>query len=264
MPKMKGLLRIESLMEQLVEEPFMRLFAGTLLPQEVASRFVRALERSVQTDPNGRAEIAGRYHILLHPEDLQALQDSHPDLETALTTALTSLVRRMPIRLRCAPHVDLQADPNVPRHDVRILPQQETPTEERTRDLDVERVTEVARVTAATGVPKAYLLLDGRRVFDLQKPLIRIGRALDNDLIIENAGVSRHHAQLRLRYGRFMLQDLDSSAGTTVNGQPVHETLLQSGDLIALAGVKLLYVGPEALRHSEPREHRRPEPAVNE
>lgn len=244
----------------------MRLFAGQLLPQEVAEQLVRALETSAETGQNGRSEITGRYHILLHPRDLRALREKHPDLEASLTTALTSLVRQIPVRLRCPPHIHLQEDPNVPRHDVRILPQPASPTEETTRDLDVEHVAAAARTTEEANIPAAYLLLDGRRVFDLEKPMVRIGRALDNDLIIENPGVSRHHTQLRLRHGRFLLQDLDSSSGTTVNGYPVHETLLQSGDLIELAGVKILYVNPNAsTAHTHNlEEDTRPEPDVND
>jgi pSer/pThr/pTyr-binding forkhead associated (FHA) protein len=53
--------------------------------------------------------------------------------------------------------------------------------------------------------------------------------------------VSRRHAQLRLRFGRYTLYDLDSQSGTLVNGQPVQEWVLQPGDVMSLGGVNLIY-----------------------
>jgi pSer/pThr/pTyr-binding forkhead associated (FHA) protein len=87
----------------------------------------------------------------------------------------------------------------------------------------------------------AYLIIRGQRTFDLQQSLTRIGRALDNDLILEDNRVSRYHAQLRYRYHRYILQDLGSRGGTSVNGFPVQEIVLRPGDLISLSGFELLY-----------------------
>ena len=46
--------------------------------------------------------------------------------------------------------------------------------------------------------------------------------------------VSRHHARLELREGRWFLVDLDSSNGTLVNGRRVHDTEVRPGDRILL------------------------------
>jgi pSer/pThr/pTyr-binding forkhead associated (FHA) protein len=90
--------------------------------------------------------------------------------------------------------------------------------------------------------PQAALMLNGSRNIPLKAPVVNIGRQRDNDVILDHPGVSRHHAQLRLRFGRYMLFDLGSTRGTTVNGQPIRETILQSGDVIRMAGVTLIYV----------------------
>ncbi|WP_055556729.1 FHA domain-containing protein [Streptomyces sp. NBRC 110028] len=51
---------------------------------------------------------------------------------------------------------------------------------------------------------------------------LRIGRAQDNELVVEGPHVSRHHAEFRpLPGGRFEIVDLGSHNGTYVNGQPV-------------------------------------------
>ena len=51
---------------------------------------------------------------------------------------------------------------------------------------------------------------------------LRIGRANDNDIVLTDLGVSRHHAELRnVGDGRFVIVDLDSSNGTFLNGARV-------------------------------------------
>ncbi|WP_424214449.1 FHA domain-containing protein [Streptomyces sp. BI20] len=51
--------------------------------------------------------------------------------------------------------------------------------------------------------------------------VMRIGRALDNELVVSDLQVSRHHAEFRATAGRFEIHDLGSHNGTYVNGQPL-------------------------------------------
>lgn len=51
------------------------------------------------------------------------------------------------------------------------------------------------------------------------RPLIRLGRAKENDIILEAPNVSSQHAQLIWRQGGWLIQDLDSRNGTYLNGQ---------------------------------------------
>ena len=239
---MKGVQRLEGWIARLVEEPFVRLFAGQLMPQDVATHLVRAMEDGERLAPDGVPEVPGRYRIVLHPEDLEALRHQHPQVDQTLATALASLVSHMDVRLRRTPSIDLAADERVPLHSVHITPMDSSSKGEgATRDLDLSQLRESA-ASGENGRDSAYLIIDGRRVFDLTEPSVCLGRALDNDLILEEPGVSRHHARLQKRHGRHVLQDLKSTAGTQVNDQPIRETVLHPGDLISLAGVELLYI----------------------
>ncbi len=238
-------MRLESWIEQLVEEPFVRLFAGQLLPQEVAMHLVRAMEDGERHATDGLPEIAGRYCITLNPADLHALQTHHPQLTEELTAALKSLIERMDMRLRQTPGIILRADASLPQRSVHITPETYADAREPTRDLDVSCL---AQPLAADSAPRqrAYLIVKGLKIFDLDRPVLNIGRALDNDLILEDHRISRRHARLRQRYGRYILQDLGSSGGTTVNGFQVQEIVLRAGDLISFAGVDILYAEEEA------------------
>lgn len=57
--------------------------------------------------------------------------------------------------------------------------------------------------------------------FPLNKPVVRIGRGADNDVILQDPQVSRHHAELRREGGRWYIIDLNSTNGTFVNGQRI-------------------------------------------
>ncbi len=239
---MKGLKALESRIGQLIEEPFVRLFAEHLLPHEVAAHLVQALEDGEEIGPDGRRYVAGHYRVAVHPRDLAAIQTEHPQLAEELAVGLQALVRRMHIRLRHPPTVCLTADPTLPERGVRITPLEKSaaPTEERTRDLDLSRLEQQLKQEEAKLL--AYLIISGSRTFDLAAETVTVGRALDNDLVIDDARVSRYHAQLRRRYGRYLLRDLDSTGGTEVNGFPVQETVLRPGDLITLSGVDMVYI----------------------
>jgi len=239
---MRSLRRLENWIEQLVEEPFVRLFAGRLLPQDVARHLVRALEDGERIGADGTPEVPGRYRVALNPEDLAALTRHHPHLDAQLASALTKLAESMKVRLMEEPALLLEPRTDLPLRTVQITPADRTPLpKESTRDLDLERMHQLLTREEATGL-KAYLIVQGERTFDLQQPTVRLGRAFDNDLILEDPRVSRHHIQLQHRYGRYVLQDLGSSSGTLVNGFRVQESVLRPGDVISVAGISLIYV----------------------
>jgi pSer/pThr/pTyr-binding forkhead associated (FHA) protein len=105
--------------------------------------------------------------------------------------------------------------------------------------------TETAPV-AATG--RYALVSQADRVrYPLARPVVMLGRALDNDVVLEDTRVSRYHAELRTRTGRFHLRDLRSTNGTFLNGRPVVEAPLRAGDIISLGGLELMFQAePEA------------------
>jgi len=87
----------------------------------------------------------------------------------------------------------------------------------------------------------AYLITSDVSFYPLNKPIINIGRREDNDLVVDNIRVSRVHAQIRLIDGRHVIFDLDSTVGTSVNGQVVKQKELKSGDVIEIADIPVIY-----------------------
>jgi ABC transport system ATP-binding/permease protein len=75
---------------------------------------------------------------------------------------------------------------------------------------------------------------------------IRIGRGTDNELVVSDLSVSRHHAELRqLADGRYEIVDLDSHNGTYVNGQPVSRVLLGPQDIVGVGHSTFRLVGDQ-------------------
>ncbi len=84
--------------------------------------------------------------------------------------------------------------------------------------------------------------------------MVNIGRRLDNDLLVDDPRVSRHHAQLRAIKNRYVLFDLNSSGGTFINGQRTSQTVLYPGDVISLAGVSLIFGQDAPLPQRDPNQ----------
>ena len=69
---------------------------------------------------------------------------------------------------------------------------------------------------------------------------LTIGRAADNDLVLADGRVSRHHARIAGRRGTLVYTDLGSTNGSRVNGATVGELVLGAGDRIELGDTTLM------------------------
>ena len=235
---------LEEHIERLVEGSFARLFAGHLQPRQVAIQLARAMEDNARLYPGQKRPSApDTYTIYLNPHDYAALIQAQPDLASALGTHLVDLAARSNMALRQFPAVNLAPSVGVPRHMVRV-----------TAEVAAAPVSTAvmnpadAQALRETPPPNARLIVEGGRAVPLKQPVISIGRRLDNHIVLDDARVSRQHAQLRLRQGRYVLFDLGSSGGTAVNGEAIHECILQHGDQILFGGVQAVYVEDPAGR----------------
>jgi pSer/pThr/pTyr-binding forkhead associated (FHA) protein len=91
--------------------------------------------------------------------------------------------------------------------------------------------------------PRLVLSLDGvvLREVTLTKDRTTIGRRSHNDVVIDNLAVSGEHAVMIANNGETYLEDLGSTNGTTVNGQPIKKHLLQSGDTVEIGKYRLRF-----------------------
>ena len=91
---------------------------------------------------------------------------------------------------------------------------------------------------------KLILSMDGLvlKEVELTKERTTIGRRPHNDIVIDNLAVSGEHAVLITILSDSFVEDLGSTNGTTVNGQPIKKHFLQNNDTVELGKYKLKFV----------------------
>jgi len=98
-----------------------------------------------------------------------------------------------------------------------------------------------------------------RSVLDVDGPVVRVGRAVDNDVRLRSARASRHHCRILVERGDTFVVDNGSSNGTLVNGAKVARHKLTAGDVIqiGLSEVRVEGLGapPETLTDSGATSH---------
>lgn len=93
-------------------------------------------------------------------------------------------------------------------------------------------------------IPCCFLrsVVSGRSMpLKVEQAEFAIGRAGGNDLILQDAAVSRQHALLRFVDGRWMIQDRNSTGGLFVNDQRVRQQWLKEGDRIRIGSSVFIF-----------------------
>jgi hypothetical protein len=236
--------QLENLAEQLVEGTFARLLRARLQPIEVARYIARAMEDGQVINAQGRVVVPNVYLVYLNPDDFKALESYQEALQDELVRYIVSLARAADTTMPGRPRVFLQSNPSVSLRRVRV---EGRLMSARQRNVDLTHTQEMHLPPPSSEHEAAppLMLYDGYRRMPITEAVVAIGRSLDNDIILDDKRVSRRHAQLRRRYGQYVLYDLDSTGGTTVNGQWVREAVLKPGDVLAFAGVKVRLEQPD-------------------
>jgi len=228
--------RLEKQLEKLVEGSLGRLFGAGLSASEVGARLARAMDDGVLRDEKGRAHAPDQYALTLNPAEVEQLGGKFSDIVPELSKGLLEAARNAGYLLGTEPGVAIASDPTLPRREVRVVAWHSGTPLELTKGMPVSEGQGEAGPKSGS-----FLIIDGDRHFPLDRPVINIGRRLDNQIILEDLHVSRTHAQLRWRDGRFVLFDLGSASGTKVNGRPVRQHLLLPGDVITIGPIRMVY-----------------------
>jgi len=99
---------------------------------------------------------------------------------------------------------------------------------------------EDARTVVLPGMrPRPSLILPDGDYMELEDGTLVLGRSTGCDILLDSSAASKRHAEIRVQGGTVTLVDLGSTNGTRVNGELVHEHVLESGDSLELADVVL-------------------------
>ena len=177
------------------------------------------------------------YAIFLQPENAARFLARFPDLPARLAALLAELSSESGFQLLALPAVSVLADSQLETHQARVAARHSPAISASTESM----IPVPSDAPAGRPLGNARLHIVGVGVAPLSKSVINIGRDSTNDVVIQDDFVSRHHAQLRKRFGVYTLFDVNSRGGTMVNSTVVSEHRLQSGDLIRMGHTDLIY-----------------------
>lgn len=241
--------RVESFLERFLEAPAGRLGAS-IQPVNLAKRIERAMDTN-KTYGDAGVIVPNQYDLHLHPNDYAAFDSYRVALEDDLAHGILARARHERYTLVARPRVRILSDGATRRGEIRVganvVDDHGGGSGATAAPLPSSSDTMVFTPPAAASAPdsarRAYLLVSTRGSrpvqFDLGGHLIGIGRASDNDVIVDDPMVSRHHCQLKLQHGAYGFTDLGSRNGSTVNGQPVSQVALGPGDIIRVGDTEI-------------------------
>lgn len=248
---MDALTRFEEALEDALETSFARAMRGKLQPVEIAKRLARAMDRE-RTVGLGEVWAPNQYEVRLSPRDYASLESYRQVLQKRLAEYLAGYARERELTLLEAPSVILVADAVATDGRPQILaeladlpkgkPAPRAPREARPPrpdDLSAGFTTKVPVRPAFAGAGFSFSSLPDGRAYPLHRSPTTLGRSPDNDIILDDRRVSRHHAQLLAEGGLLVLRDLASANGTWVNGKRITQQQLVAGDMVSLGGVEL-------------------------
>ena len=232
--------RIERMFEEVVEGSSRRLFRARLQPIQLAKAASRAMQQQQLIGPDG-PEVPNEYRIILHPTDYDAFASYKQSLRTKIQRYLDGFAADRGLRPVADLSVELVSDESVRAGSIVV--------DARMADIDQEpgqptagepfpRAPAPLDAQHASGTP-TLVAEDGRR-FTVDGHLTSLGRALDNDVVIADSRVSRHHAEIRRVGAGYSVRDLGSTNGTAVAGKRISERPLGEGDEISLGGFKIV------------------------
>ncbi|MCK5619287.1 MAG: FHA domain-containing protein [Candidatus Krumholzibacteria bacterium] len=111
-------------------------------------------------------------------------------------------------------------------------------------DPTIRTTVDEARGTIENPGRLIELTDDGQRVFDLDHPLVLIGRDPAADIVVEGRMVADYHAEITYENGLYVLRHLEGRRKLTVGGKSIKEYILTDCDEIQLADRTFVFRAP--------------------
>ena len=248
-----GILRdFERRLEGAVEGLFARAFRSGVQPVELGKRLVREVEDGRTVGVN-RVYVPNVYVYELSPGDRERFADYEVALAQELAALAVDTARERDWAMLGPARIEFETADDLEVGRFRLGSRVEADEQER----DYAAAGPVARPVGPhtamlpgqrprpkPGAPASLILVQGGqpiRTWPLGSAEISIGRAEQSDIPLSDPGVSRNHARVVREGDDFIVEDLRSTNGTEVNGQPIRRRRLANGDMLKLASSTLQF-----------------------
>lgn len=247
---------IEARLEGLVEGFFTRVFRSGLQPIEVGRRILREMAEGKTLSVN-KVYAPNEFTVLMGAEDHARFSQMEAGLRKEFTDLVIDAAKQNRWNLMGLPEINFEevqdfgkgqfkveasfaASENEPRHAATREPDSADPSATGAISTDT-----ASRLGLADPSTPQLVLLDERgkpaEKISVTREPITIGRMSSNDVVLADANVSRRHAEMKKRDGRWIIADLGSTNGTTVNGKLATEHELKDGDRIGFGTSDLIF-----------------------
>ncbi len=229
--------RFEQGFERLMEGSIGRLFRSPIQPAEIGRKLERAMT-SGQVVSVGARLVPNDYHVSMHPEDMVRFVDYLTALSRQMESWLGQVAHERGFTFVDRVRVQIAGDAGVPRRAIQVAASIVDRPGFGQEAQDAVQRTEVYRVIRATSgvTPLRLCFVDGahgQQEVLIRKTVTTVGRALDNDIVLESGEVSRHHARFEDHGDGMRIVDSGSTNGTHLNGRRIADERVRAGDEIA-------------------------------
>ena len=247
---------IEHKIEALVEGVFGRAFRTNVQPVELARKLAKEMGDHRQVSVS-RVYVPNEYTVFLSTQDRAQFEGYEPSLIGELQEYLSEHARRENYALLSAPRVLIKTDDDLDVGEFGIATRMVQPKQREAEAEDVPVDVEpgatmiykpeqpLAAAEPESDVPvrreRVTLSVDGE-AHDVTKRRTVIGRSRDCDVQLEDANISRRHAELRQEGTAYWIVDLDSTNGVELNGRRVRRAKLDPGDVVTLGSTDITFI----------------------
>jgi Protein of unknown function (DUF3662)/FHA domain len=252
---------VETTIANLVEGTFGRMFRSEVRPMELARKLTREMDEH-RTVSVSRVYVPNEYLVWLSPADRARYEGVEHEVLDELCAYLLEHARREDLILASSPVIAFHTDERLALGEFGIqarlvrpgdeaepveaheLQGPEPPAEHgQTMVYSTSRRVggPVQEANARRPAPRALLAVGGRRLL-VAPSGGTIGRSRDCDIVLDDVGISRRHAEIRPAQDGWTVEDLGSTNGVIVNGrntrgpQPLH-----SGDRVELGSTEIVF-----------------------
>ncbi|MFQ5425616.1 MAG: FhaA domain-containing protein [Gaiellales bacterium] len=248
-----GVLRgIEHGLESLFEGVFGRAFRSPVQPVELARKLAKEMDDNKAVSVS-RVYAPNEYVVYLSPSDRAHYREYESGLLQELSGYLIEHARKEGYALLTKPRVLLDEDVDLavgsfgiatrmvePAQRQAVASPEARPGPQPPPSTEAPAPHSSPPVGTAANSAEAFLELAGTR-YALAKSPIVIGRSTECDLVLDDPGASRKHAEVRADSGGHVIVDLDSTNGLEVNGRRTMRAQLVPGDVISVGQTELRF-----------------------
>lgn len=236
---MKLLEKLERSIEQLVEGVPQAVFRQKLQPAELGRKLEREMLRQKQAGL-GAPMVPNQFEVELHPTDFERIAGFSSSLENQMESWLAQVAHRKGCVFVSRVEVTLRESESAPKRDPRIVAR--FSDHPQTGHSPAGHTAALPRAVSHDNLTASLTLLEGSssgRSFIVPVGSTTIGRAPENDIVLDHRDVSRRHARIDCSASGVRIHDLGSTNGTRINGESMSMGDLEQDDVIQIGSLRL-------------------------